>query len=137
MEEYYQDQLFRVEMQKIRKANKLRLQGQNIVIDKSAIATVATARAFELQKGFNGTFRRAYMKYKDMLEELKDSGLIECYIFMLLTADYDTICKRNKTRNHILEGIWLDEETIANQREVLEKMSRDIVGSISRNKEIS
>lgn len=132
-EEYYQDQLFRVEKEKIIEANRLKLQGKNVIIDKSAIATVATAMAFEKQKGFNGTFRRAYLKYIDLLQELKAQNLVECDVFMLLTADYDTICERNKTRNHKLEGIWLDADTIASQRDVLEKMFKDIVGSISKN----
>lgn len=132
-EEYYQDQLFRVEKQKILEANELRKQGKRIIIDKSAIATVATAKAFEQPKGFKGTFKRAYIKYCEMLQELKNKGLIECDVFLLLTADYNTICERNKTRNHILEGIWLEEETIVNQRQVLEKMTNEIVGSISKN----
>lgn len=132
-EEYYQDQLFRVEKQKILEANKLRKQGKKVIIDKSAIATVATAKAFEEQKGFNGTFKRAYIKYCEMLQELKNKGLIECDVFLLLTADYNTICERNKTRNHILEGIWLKEETILNQRQVLEKITNQLVGNISKS----
>ena len=95
-EEYYQDQLFRVEKAKLIKANELRQQGENVVIDKSAIATVATAKAFEVKIGFEGTFRRAYLKYIDLLQELKNRDLVECDVFMLLTANYDTICKRNK-----------------------------------------
>ena len=132
-EEYYQDQLFRIEKQKIIEANKLKKQGKKVIIDKSAIATVATASAFEKQKGFNGTFKRAYLKYCRMLQELKDEELIECDVFLLLTANYNTICERNKTRNHILEGVWLEEETIVNQRQVLEKITNQIVGSISKN----
>lgn len=132
-EEYYQDQLFRVEKQKLLEANELRKQGKNIIIDKSAIAVVATAKAFEEQKGFKGTFKGSYRKYCDMLQELKEKGLIECDIFLLLTADYDTICKRNKTRNHVLEGVWIEEETIANQRQVLENITNGIVGRISNN----
>lgn len=133
-EEYYQDELFRVEKQKIIEANELRKQGKNVIIDKSAIAVVATAKAFEKPKGFKGTFKRAYNKYCEMVKELDKNGLIECDIFLLLTADYNTICKRNKTRNHILEGVWLEEETIINQRDVLEKMIKEIVGKISGNK---
>lgn len=132
-EEYYQDQLFRIEKQKILEANKLKKQGKKVVIDKSAIATIATAKAFEKQKGFNGTFKRSYMKYCEMLQELKNEGLIECDAFLLLTANYNTICERNKTRNHILEGVWLEEETIVNQRKVLEKMTNEIVGSINKD----
>ena len=132
-EEYYQDQLFRVEKQKILEANELRKQGQKVIMDKSTIATIATAKAFEQTKGFNGTFKRAYMKYFKMLQELNNKELIECDMFLLLTADYNTICERNKTRNHILEGIWLKEETIVSQRQVLEKMTNEIIGSISKN----
>ena len=132
-EEYYQDQLFRIEKQKILEANKLKKQGKKVVIDKSAIATIATAKAFEKQKGFNGTFKRSYMKYCEMLQDLKNEGLIECDAFLLLTANYNTICERNKTRNHILEGVWLEEETIVNQRKVLEKITNEIVGSINKD----
>lgn len=131
-EEYYQEQLFRVEKQKILEANRLREQGKKVIIDKSAIATVATAKAFEEQKGFNGTFQRAYIKYCEMLQSLKNEGLIECDVFLLLTADYNTICKRNKTRVHVLEGIWIEEGTIAAQRQVLEQMTNQIVGSINK-----
>ena len=127
-EEYYQDQLFRVEEAKLLVANKLRQEGENVVIDKSAIATVATAKAFEVKKGFEGTFRRAYLKYIDLLQELKSRDLVECDVFMLLTANYDTICKRNKMRNHVL-----DENTISSQRGILEKMIGEIVGCISKN----
>ncbi len=133
-EEYYQDQLFRVERQKIIEANELRKKGKKVVIDKSAIATVATAKAFEEPKGFSGTFKRAYMKYCELVQELERNGLIECDAFLLLTADYDTIIKRNITRNHILEGIWVDEETIDSQREVLEKMTQQLVGNIGKRK---
>ena len=129
-EEYYQDQLFRVEKQKILQANELRRQGKKVIMDKSAIATVATAKAFEKQKGFKGTFKRAYIKYCEMLQELKNKELIECDVFLLLTADYNTICERNKTRNHILEGIWIEEETIINQRQVLEKITSQIIESL-------
>lgn len=132
-EEYYQDQLFRVEKAKLIEANKLRQQGKKVVIDKSAIATVATAKAFEVKKWFEGTFRRAYLKYIDLLQELKNRDLVECDVFMLLTANYDTICKRNKMRNHVLDGIWIDENTISSQRGILEKMIGEIVGCISKN----
>ena len=130
-EEYYQDQLFRIEIKKIIEANKLKNEGKNVIIDKSAIATVATAGAFEEEKGFEGTFKRAYMRYCQMLQNLKDNNLIECDIFILLTAEYKTICERNKTRNHVLEGIWTEEETINKQREILEKMFENLVGKIS------
>jgi len=133
-EEYYQDELFRIEKQKIIEANELRRQGKNVIIDKSAIAVVATAKAFEKPKRFNGTFKRAYNKYCEMIQEFENNNLIECDIFLLLTADYNTICKRNKTRNHILEGVWLEEETIINQRDVLEKMIKEIVGEKGKTK---
>ena len=94
-EEYYQDQLFRIEIKKIIEANKLKNEGKNVIIDKSAIGTVATAGAFEEEKGFEGTFKRAYMRYCQMLQNLKDNNLIECDIFVLLTTDYKTICERN------------------------------------------
>lgn len=131
-EEYYQDQLFRVEKQKILEANKLREQGKRVIIDKSSIATVATAKAFEEQKGFNGTFQRAFVKYCQMLQSLRNDGLVECDVFLLLTADYNTICKRNKTRGHTLEGVWIDEETIAAQRQVLEKLTNQVVGTANK-----
>lgn len=132
-EEYYQDQLFRIEKEKIIKANELKKQGKYVIIDKSALATVATAKAFEKPKRFNGTFKRAYNKYFEMLQQLRINGLIECDVFLLLTADYKTICERNITRNHVLEGIWTAEDTIISQREVLEKMVQEIVGKISSN----
>lgn len=119
---YYQDQLFRVELNKIIEANKISEKGINVVIDKSAIATVATAKAFELEKGFKGTFRAACNKYIDMLERLKLLGLIEYDMLILLTADYDKILERNITRNHILDGIWIDKSTINSQRIVLEEI---------------
>lgn len=50
-EEYYQDQLFRVEKAKLIKANELRQQGENVVIDKSAIATVLRQKLLRLKKG--------------------------------------------------------------------------------------
>lgn len=118
-------------MKKIIEANKLKNEGKNVIIDKSAIATVATAGAFEEEKGFDGTFKRAYMKYCQMLQNLKDNNLVECDIFVLLTADYKTICERNKTRNNVLEGIWTEKETINKQREILEKMFENLVGKIS------
>lgn len=71
------------------------------------------------------------MKYCQMLQNLKDNNLIECDIFILLTAEYKIICERNKIRNHVLEGIWTEEETINKQREILEKMFENVVGKIS------
>ena len=132
-EEYYQDQLFRIEKQKILKANKLKKEGKNVIIDKSALATVATAKVFEQTKGFQETFKRAYNKYIELMQELKEKGLIECDMFLLLTADYNVICERNKTRNHILEGVWTEENTIQTQREVLEKITNNVVGNGGQN----
>ena len=119
---YYQDQLFRIELEKLIEANEMSKKGINVVIDKSAIATVATAKAFEVEKGFRGTFRAACNKYLDMVRKLESLGLIEYDMFILLTADYNTILKRNITRNHILDGIWIDKMTIDSQRIVLEEI---------------
>lgn len=132
-EEYYQTQLFRIELQKIREANYLCNKGYNVVIDKSAIATIATAKAFEESKGFVGTFASACSKYFDMLKQLNEEKIIECDGFFLLTASFDEIRKRNKTRNHILEGIWLEEETINSQRKILEIFAENIIGKLSDN----
>ena len=59
--------------------------------------------------------------------------MLECDIFILLTTDYETIYKRNQTRDHILDSVWIDEETIKIQREVIEKILKEIVG-INSNK---
>lgn len=133
-EEYYQEQLFRIELQKIREANYFSNLGYNVVIDKSAIATIATAKAFEESKGFVGTFRSACNKYYNMLKQLNYDKIVECDGFVLLTADIDTIKNRNLTRNHVLEGIWLEKETIASQRKVLEDFTENIIGKLSDNK---
>lgn len=130
-EEYYQNQLFRIELQKIREANYLSNRGFNVVIDKSAIATIATAKAFEESKGFIGTFASACSKYFDMLRKLNEEKIIECDGFLLLTANFDEIKKRNMKRNHVLEGIWLEETTINSQRKVLENFTENIIGKIS------
>ena len=125
---YIQEQFFRIERQKIIEANRLKKEGKNVVIDKSFIATVATAKAFERQKNFKGTFRRAYFRYCDLLLELNKNGLVECDFFFLLVADYATILKRNTMRNHVLNGIWIEEDTVKTQRDILEKMTKEIVG---------
>lgn len=130
-EEYYQTQLFRIELQKIREANYLSNRGFNVVIDKSAIATIATAKAFEESKGFVGTFASACSKYFDMLRKLNEEKIIECDAFLLLTANFDEIIKRNIKRNHVLEGIWLEETTINSQRKVLENFTENIIGKVS------
>ncbi len=135
-EEYYQSQLFRIELQKIREANYYSNLGYNVVLDKSALATIATAKAFEMAKGFSGTFLSACNKYRNMLKLLKEDNITECDGFLLLTVNYEEILKRNKSRNHILEGIWLDENTINCQRSVLEYFTENIVGKFS-NKEIT
>lgn len=132
-EEYYQTQLFRIELQKIREANYFSNKGFNIVIDKSAIATIATAKAFEESKGFIGTFSSACSKYYSMLKQLNEEKIIECDGFFLLTANFDEIRKRNMTRNHILEGIWLEETIINSQRRVLETFAENIIGKLSDN----
>ena len=119
---FYQDQLFRVELEKMIEANEISKKGINVVIDKSAIATIATAKAFEVEKGFKGTFRADCNKYLNMVRKLESLGLIEYDMFILLTADYNTILERNITRNHVLDGIWIDKMTIDSQRIVLEEI---------------
>lgn len=133
-EEYYQNELFRVELQKIREANYFSDNGYNVVIDKSAIATIATAKAFEKVKGFEGTFDSACSKYYAMKKMLVQENLTECDVFLLLTSDYQTILKRNFFRNHVLEGIWLNEEVINEQRKILEFFCNNIIGKISEEK---
>lgn len=124
-----QDKFLRIEMKKIIYANLLSKRGLNVVLDKSFIATVATAYAFQMQKGFNGTYKKAREKYIQMQEKLKNNGLIECDVFLLLTADYKTIIERNRGRKHVLNGIWTDENTINNQRTALEDMTTKLVGN--------
>lgn len=128
---YYQDQLFRVELQKLIEANEVSKRGINVIIDKSAIATIATAKAFEVEKGFNGTFKASCDKYLSMRKQLQLLGLIEFDMFILLTADYDTIMERNITRNHVLDGIWVDKVTIDSQRIVLEQITLDFLKNTS------
>lgn len=132
-EEYYQDQLFEVELQRIKLANEHRKRGDNVVVDKSALAIIATAKAFEIQKGFNGTFKRAYDKYCQMLVELQSNNLVECDYFVLMTADYETIIERNDSRNHVLNGVWIDKNTINEQRKTLEKMTFNLIGKIDKS----
>lgn len=127
-EEYYQNELLRIELQKIREANYFSNNGYNVVIDKSFIATIATAKAFENLKGFDGTYESACNKYAKMKEIMDQENLIECDAFLLLTSDYQTILERNLSRNHVLEGIWLNEETIAEQRKVLELFCNYVIG---------
>ena len=59
---------------------------------------------------------------------------MQYFSFLLLTADFEEIKKGNITRNHILEGIWLEEETINSQREVLISFTENIIGKLSDNK---
>lgn len=66
-----------------------------------------------------------------MVQELSNKGMIECDVFLLLTADFNTIC--DKMRNHVLEGIWLEEKTIESQRQILERMTNYVVGSASES----
>ena len=68
-----------------------------------------------------------------MVQELSNKGMIECDVFLLLTADFNTICERNKMRNHVLEGICLEEKTIESQRQILERMTNYVVGSASES----
>ena len=41
------------------------------------------------------------------------------------------------TRSHILEGIWLDKNTINSQRKVLEIFTKNIIGKFSDNEIIT
>ena len=91
-------------------------------------------QAFERTKGFVGTFSSACSKYYNMLKQINEDNIIECDGFLLLTADFEEIKKRNITRNHVLEGIWLEEETINSQREVLISFTENIIGKLSDNK---
>lgn len=125
-EEYYQDQLFRIELQKIKEANEFSKHGIDVVIDKSALATIATAKAFEKEKGFNGTFKRSLNCYLSMIDYLDKNNLIEYDAFLLLTSDYEVIKNRNVTRGHVLSGIWIEENIIKEQRQVLESLLDNI-----------
>lgn len=127
-EEYYQKELFRIELQKIREANYYSNLGYNVILDKSAIATIATARAFERIKGFDKTYISACNKYNAMKKTIAEEALVECDGFLLLTTDYSKIVERNVTRNHVLEGIWLREDTISEQRKILEFFCNNIIG---------
>lgn len=66
-----------------------------------------------------------------MLKQLNEEKIIECDGFLLLTANFNVIKKRNMTRNHVLEGIWLEEKTINSQRKVLENFTKNIFGKLS------
>lgn len=68
-----------------------------------------------------------------MLNQLNAEELIECDGFLLLTTDFDEIKRRNITRNHILEGIWLEEETINSQKRVLKTFTENVIGKLSDN----
>lgn len=60
--------------------------------------------------------------YQDQLFRVERQKIIEAII------------ARNITRNHVLEGIGVDEETIYSQREVLEKMTQQLIGNIGKRR---
>lgn len=120
-EEFFQRELFRIETQRIKEANELANSGKNVLMDKSFIATIATAFAFEKIKGFSGTFKKSLeLYYNDLTNFLINRNLVYYDQIFLLTAENDIILQRNKTRNHILEDIWINPELLRFQREFLE-----------------
>jgi len=75
-------------------------------MDKSFIATMATAYAFETIKNFDGTFKKSLnLYYNDLLNFLAEQKLIYFDMPFLLTANISVILNKNKERNHILEDI--------------------------------
>ena len=70
--------------------------------------------------------------YLHTLEKIPGSIPVSKGLF--LNGDFEEIKKRNITRNHVLEGIWLEEETINSQREVLISFTENIIGKLSDNK---
>lgn len=51
-----------------------------------------------------------------------------------MTSDFEEIVKRNITRTHVLDGIWLEKDTINSQREVLTLFVENVIGKLDDNK---
>lgn len=108
--------LFDIELQKMIEANNMTRSGQNVIIDKSAIAVMGTAFAFEKIKNYNGTFDASVTLFQRLLDTLDKNGLRFCDMFILLDAEYATIKERNFTRSHILDDFWISSSLLAHQK---------------------
>lgn len=113
--------LFNVELQKIREANELANSGKDVVIDKSLIAVMATAFAFEKMNGYKTSFAMSIDLFKKFLGILKKEKMIFCDMFLYLDADKDVLESRNYRREHVLDNFWINEELLKYQHIFLEK----------------
>lgn len=114
-----QELLFDVEFQKLFDANLYSSKGNNVIIDKSIFGILATAYAFEIEKGMAGGFKKSLQLLDEFQAKAKRFGLSMPDTIVFLSVNNDAFDNRNKNRSHILSGEWTDKRIIELQNKLL------------------
>jgi thymidylate kinase len=116
---------FEIERRRIEKATKLAMQGQNIILDRCALSTVAISYAFE-KMGKYPTFKHALDQYEKLF---KDDDLLKPDEYIFLYTDDVSTLQRNSTRKKELSELWLDNDFTSYQNEFYETIAKKIPNS--------
>lgn len=121
-EQSNQDMLFEAEAEKLTHSLEVWRSGQSIVLDKSALAIMASAYAFEQVDGLYGDLPYAISKTMRLLDGYGAYEIIRNSRVALLTLDHSKRVERRARRGTRLDDTWLDDEVTKLQERFLRNL---------------
>lgn len=108
--------LLNAEYGRLFQAEKLALNGKNVVMDRSFFSTVSMAYALEKDTPFKGAYENAKKLAKDYLLALQKILKRIDVSFVVFDVDKKTLLDRNLKREKPLNLEWIEEHFLDKQR---------------------
>lgn len=117
-----QKKLYHAESLKLRAAHDALEKGSRVVLDKSALAIMASAYAFEKSESEVGDLPYAIEMFGELVKEWGTVFADVNIIVALLCTDAAVRSDRNRRRTMRLDAVWVDGSIAANQELFLKSL---------------
>ena len=109
--------LYNVELERLKLAREKAIKGENVVMDRSFLSTVAVAFALENDLPFKGAYKYANELAILYFNELFNINNYAEINFVFFDVNQSVVFARNKNRDNILDSNWVNENFLMKQRQ--------------------
>ena len=118
---------FKLELDRLKKANEMAKQGKDIFMDRGVLEILSVAYSFENINGWKGIYSNARTLYEEFIKESGKRALVLPAKYIWLQADFKEVVKRNKSREiergqALSEDDWIESNLIKKQIDFFKTM---------------
>lgn len=119
---------FRLELDRLIKANKLAEQGKTVFMDRGVLEILSVAYSFGSINKWGGIYENAKSLYQKFIQGAQRLGIKLPDTYIWLQADFQEVLRRNKLRElqrgrALSETDWVEAKLINKQTEFFEEIS--------------